>query len=120
MSEDVPLFAGYEPPEPDPIEVLSPDRRRTQRQASLIKAGKHPQGSKILHPAADRTRTASSGKRDPFTCGSCAFRMLGGGSWFPKCVHPTYGNTSHSAASDNRAWWPACSAYAAVGGQGVS
>ena len=111
MSDDVPLFPGYEPPEPEPVEQLSPDRRRTERQASLIAAGRHPQGSRVLHPDADRTRTAKSSKTDPLTCGTCVFRARGDGSWFPKCVHPSYGNTSHSAASDNRAWWPACTAH---------
>lgn len=36
------LFEGYEPAEPVPVEVLSPDRRRTQRQADAIAAGHHP------------------------------------------------------------------------------
>lgn len=111
---DVPLFPGYEPTDPEPADTnLSAGRRRTLRQAETIAAGRHPQGTKILHADADRTRTRTSGssRKTPLTCGSCLFRATADGSWYPKCVHPVWGNTSHSEASDNRAWWPACTAY---------
>lgn len=39
--EDVPLFAGYEPPSREPEPDLSPDQRRTKRQADLIAIARH-------------------------------------------------------------------------------
>ena len=131
MSET--LFPGYDPP-PTPVEEpLSADRRRTKRQAELIAAGIHPLTKKPLHPLASRHRDASSPKADPFTCGSCWFRQAleYHGRSYPKCVLPgsvrayrkredgTWGwetvegapRATHSAASDVRAWWPACTDY---------
>jgi hypothetical protein len=123
--EDVPLFGGYEPPAPESIEKLSADRRRTQRQAENIAAGIHPLTKGPLHPLASRNRDADSPKRDPFTCGSCRFREspeYHNKAW-PKCFLPNpaygadapfavlYSRVTHSAASDVRAWWPACTDY---------
>lgn len=118
---DVPLFAGFDTPrEPDP--QLSPDRRRTQRQADAIAVGRHPLTGQRLHPQASRHRDADSPKNDPFTCGSCRFREVIGyhSRSYAKCL---FGMTnemrylddspriSHSSATDVRAWWPACPDY---------
>jgi hypothetical protein len=132
--DDVPLFEGYEPPlPPDPEPPLSADRRRTKRQADDIAAGRHPLTRGPLHELASRHRDASSPKSDPFTCGSCYFREVLDyhNHSYPKCMVPgpqrvyrkgSDGNwrwetvegaprATHSAASDVRAWWPACTDY---------
>jgi hypothetical protein len=123
---DTPLFAGYEPPPaPEPVEQLSADRRRTQRQAQAIAAGIHPLTRRPIHPLASRHRDADAPKRDPFTCGSCYFREVikYHNRSFAKCMLPSplvgadassdriYSRATHSAASDVRAWWPACRDY---------
>lgn len=124
MSET--LFDGYEPPPaPEPEPTLSADQRRTKRQAEDIAAGIHPLTRQRIHPLASRYRDASAPKRDPFTCGSCYFREVV--TWrnrsYAKCIFPNplagadapasqiYNRASHSAASDVRAWWPACRDY---------
>ena len=102
------LFGGYEPPEPVPRPDkpdLSADRRRTLRQAADIKAGRHPLTRGPLHPAADRTAHRDDGKHLPYRCGSCVHRVDRG---WPKCDLSTM---TSSAASDVRAWWPACPQY---------
>lgn len=123
--EDTPLFDGYEPPESPTLDPsLSAGQRLTLRQAQDIATGVHPLTRGPLHPLASRERNASAPKADPFTCGSCWFR---GGQHhhdytYPKCYHP--GNLSadewetkgpprvtRGAASDVRAWWPACTDY---------
>lgn len=133
MSET--LFDGYEPaePMPDPYAGLSADQRRTKRQAANVAAGIHPLTRGPLHELASRHRDATSPKDDPFTCGSCWFRevLLYHNTSFPKCCLPgpervyckgpdgtwryeTVEGTpraTHSAASDVRAWWPACPDY---------
>jgi hypothetical protein len=105
------LFDGYEPMEPEPVEKVSADRRRTLRQAANIAAGIHPLTKGKLHARASRDRDASSPKTDPFTCGSCYFREVQQhrGKTYPKC---TFWDSSHSAATDVRAWWPACFCWA--------
>ncbi|HRD59358.1 hypothetical protein [uncultured Nocardioides sp.] len=125
MSET--LFDGYEPAEVIPEPKLSADRRRTKRQADNIAAGIHPLTGGPLHELASRHRDSSAPKADPFTCGSCKWREVlrhPHGKRFPKCVFPgnadaadyerpgwTPPRFSASAASDVRAWWPACRSY---------
>lgn len=138
MSET--LFEGYEP-EPVEVEVLSPDRRRTARQAAFVAAGVHPLTKGPLHPLASRHRDADAPKTDPFTCGSCAYRVVEKyhDRSYPKCLLPGtvrafrrqpdgewrhewvdgYPRVSNSAASDVRAWWPACPDYS-PGDNGLS
>lgn len=120
--EDVPLFAGYEPPPADVVEEMSADQRRTRRQATDVQNGIHPLTRGPIHPLASRHRDADAPKDDPFTCGSCYFRetLKNRSRAYPKC---TYGLTaemkyltdspriSSSAATDVRAWWPACRDY---------
>lgn len=106
---DQPLFGGYEPPR---AAQLSPDQRRTRRQAADIAAGRHPLTRHPLHPAADATRTATSPQDGTPTCGTCQFRGLIGhhAKAYPKCQRPGAVIT-HGAASDVRAWWPACGSW---------
>jgi hypothetical protein len=119
------------PPEPTRPD-LSPDQRRTLRQREDIAAKRHPLTRGPLHPfAAPEIASPDAEKGRPFTCGSCRFREV----WryhnrsYPKCVRDlTYGhhdssdvergvvalrNVSHGAATDVRAWWPACAGYEA-------
>lgn len=96
------LFPDLAPvpvPDAEPVEKLSADRRRTLRQRADIQRGRHPLTGSRLNPDPDAT------------CGNCRFRIVYGhhNRSYPKC---TYGDgmprASHSAASDVRAWWPAC------------
>ncbi len=134
MSET--LFDGYEPEvrEPRPSEdmTLSAGRRLTLRQAEMVADGIHPLTRGQLHPLASQHRDASAPKDDPFTCGSCRFRAVERyhNYTYPKCLLPgpvrAYvkrgdgwrwetvdgaPRATHSAASDVRAWWPACPDY---------
>jgi hypothetical protein len=120
---EVPLFAGYEPPPPPvPEPPLSADRRRTLRQAADVARGVHPLTRGRLHPEASREASKDDPRGLPYTCGSCRFREVipHHSRAFPKC---TFGVTSEtrywtdsprisaSAATDVRAWWPACVDY---------
>ena len=122
-SPDVPLFAGYEPPEPESTEELSAGQRLTRRQAANVAAGIHPLTRGRLHELASRHRDAKSPKNDPFTCGSCWFRevLRYHGKSYAKCMQGVENPTdqtkgrapyvTHSEATDVRAWWPACPNY---------
>ncbi len=116
----------------DLIAELSADRRRTMRQAQDVANGIHPLTREPIHPLASRHRDADAPKADPFTCGSCRFRevLRYRGKGYPKCVNPgdmsaeayeRHGpaTVSHSAATDVRAWWPACRDYS-PGDSGLS
>jgi hypothetical protein len=102
--------------EPTPVEEISAGRRRTIRQAEALRRGRHPLGLAVdvplrLHadapPPDDRT---APGPR----CKTCRFRevlVAYSGKHYPKCVRGRDGKTpyvSHGAATDCRAWWPAC------------
>lgn len=101
---------------PEP-EHLSADRRRTLRQARAVAAGVHPLGllfpSVRMHPDAARDATADDPKALPFRCGSCCLRQLAShhNRSHPKCTKDWPARASHSAATDVRAWWPACADY---------
>ena len=97
--------------EPDPARpgTLSADQRRTIRQARLLEAGLHPLAIVLpklaLHPDA-----APPGDRQApgLRCGSCARLFhrtdVSHAGGYAKCeLWPSRG-----AASDIRAWWPAC------------
>lgn len=85
------LFPGFEP---EPVEELSAGRRLTIRQHDDVERGVHPLMRGPLHADPEAT------------CGSCVHRIhRGHSSGYPKCDLTTM---SHSAASDVRAWWPAC------------
>lgn len=109
---DQPLFTGFELPGPEKTEQLSADQRRTIRQQQDVVNGRHPLTKGLLHPEASTQRSAASGSKDPFSCGTCVFRELHshGNRSYPKCSRfPAF--QTHSAATDVRAWWPACTGY---------
>lgn len=105
--------------------TLSPDRRRTARQAQAVVNGVHPLSLALrdpsirMHPDAPRGRTGEGPR-----CGSCWYRQLtstGSARDWPKC---TYGVENHTdqrpgraprmtrgAGTDVRGWWPACESY---------
>ena len=117
MSET--LFPGYEPEVREPEPDMSADRRRTKRQADAIAIGRHPLTGGVLHELASRHRDATSPKGDPFTCGSCWFREVVKyhDRSYAKCYFGVTNEdrraprVSNSAATDVRAWWPACPDY---------
>lgn len=114
------LFAGFEPdPVPHKDPDLSPDRRLTLRQQADIRSGIHPLTHGRLHDQGDRAATRENGSRKPLTCGTCVFRQLF--QWhnqtYPKCASHDRKYLKHSAATDVRAWWPACPNYLPSGGQ---
>ena len=90
-----------------PGEQISADRRRTLRQADDIAAGRHPLTRGRMHPdAASADDRFADGRR----CGNCRFRELledRRRTW-PKCVRGDGVYLTHGAATDVRAWWPAC------------
>lgn len=98
-------------PASEPAEQLSAGRRLTIRQRALIEAGIHPITKRRLHD-------------DPLRkCGNCAFRSTGNpqnGRSFPKCLYGKtgfgYPRATRGAASDVRAWWPACTEHEPLDG----
>jgi hypothetical protein len=113
----------------EPAENMSTDARRTVRQRRLIDAGLHPlmvtagysPSQARLHPnAAPEICSPDAPKGAPYTCGSCRFRQVL--RWhdrtYPKCIQEVEGTNlltapsiTHGAATDCRAWWPACRLY---------
>lgn len=81
----------------------STDRRRTAQQKRLIVAGIHPATSRPL---------LDDHEAGPVTCGDCvhAHRYAWHNRSFWKCDLHRLGE-SHSAASDIRKSWPACTLY---------
>lgn len=88
---------------PEPGEALSYGRRLTIRQADAIARGQHPLSIPL------RTHLPLLG--GDATCGGCAHRWAG---QYPKCTIGNYVRASHGAATDVRAWWPACRDFAAA------
>jgi hypothetical protein len=109
------LFPDLEPTPRPPVKPMSADRRRTQRQRDAVAAGVHP-----------LTRTKA--RPDLGTCGDCALRVVFGhhDRSYPKC---TVGAVldgperspgpymTNGAATDCRAWWPACDSFVAKDGR---
>lgn len=119
MTAPEPLFDGYDPP-PVPDETgMSADQRRTRRQADAVAAGCHPLALVFpdrvwMHPDADRTADRSDPPNLPLRCGSCIWRQsIQRANAYPKCFAQDGARFSHSAATDVRAWWPACTEYSA-------
>lgn len=112
MTADLSLFPDPVPmplSTAEPIEKLSPDRRRTLRQRGDVARGRHP-------------LTGSRLATDPESlCGNCRFRAVvrHHNRSYPKCFYEPAGwdvekmrgwpRVTHSTASDVRAWWPGCS-----------
>lgn len=100
------LLHAHLAPEP---EKLSADRRRTLRQRRDVNAGRHPLTETPTHPELG-------------TCGDCRFRaaIAGHTKSYPKCLWERdevddstprryrWPRVTSGAASDVRAWWPAC------------
>jgi len=105
---DEPALFDVDQPTPPPARE-SDGVRRTKRQAALLAAGQHPLTLALsrplrLHPeAAPYDDRQAPGRR----CGNCAFRQNNG--WgYPKCTFGDGARMSHGAATDVRAFWPAC------------
>lgn len=115
------LFDMEPVPASDPPAKISPDKRRTLRQAAAIRTGMHPLSLVLaglrLHPDAGRDpaeRTA--GPR----CGGCRFYGHYGHNSWQKCLHgydaSLAGTPAHrppprvsgGPVTDIRAWWPGC------------
>ncbi|RSD21977.1 DUF6011 domain-containing protein [Amycolatopsis eburnea] len=99
-----------------PPRKLSPDRRRTKRQAEAISLGYHPLGVALrvpipLHPAAAPVDRKAAGLR----CGSCLHRVAphrDTARVYPKCnFGGDWRRATGGAGTDVRAWWPACHDY---------
>lgn len=101
------------PPPPD-VDDRTADQRRRDRQMRELETGVHPITRRPLHPDAPPPGDQNAaGPR----CGACRHRVLvhhHDRSW-PKCwlgaTDDDLPYVTHGAASDVRAWWPACSAY---------
>jgi hypothetical protein len=115
-------------PIPNGATKLSPDRRRVLRQAEAMIRGGHPLAlvsrDVRVHPEADgRNATRDNAKQRPLRCGTCLFREVisSHGRGYPKCMWPgppdrprspfASPRFSHGAATDIRAWWPACTDF---------
>lgn len=121
---DLALF-DVDVPETAPAagEELSADRRRTQRQAALLAAGRHPLSAVARYDIRLHANAAPADDRSApgLRCGTCAHRVLA--RWhrrtYAKCAEGLKPDepldrglrASHGAASDCRAWWPACRDY---------
>jgi hypothetical protein len=119
---DVPDAPGPALPAPKESDTV----KRTRRQAAMLAAGIHPLSAVLsvklrLHPeAAPYGDSKAEGRR----CGNCRFREQTGnrGRTYPKCLIGWDGDprrepprASHGAATDCRAWWPACVDHQPVG-----
>ncbi|MFG3439900.1 hypothetical protein ACGF0J_21855 [Nonomuraea sp. NPDC047897] len=108
MSE-LPLLEG---PASAPAPTASPesaDRARTRRQRELLAAGRHPLTAVLTRPLRLHAEAAPADDRQApgRRCGGCRFRQTSG--WgFPKCMFGDGIRASRGAATDCRAWWPAC------------
>lgn len=98
-AEQPSLFPDLVPIEPEPVERLSPDRRRTARQKAMVAAGVHPLTGTPVNPAG--------------TCGGCAHRYLRADAArpFPKCAGWGGRYETRGPGTDVRAWWPACEQF---------
>lgn len=97
-------------PEPSPVfeaPKRSVGQRLTERQAKDIKAGIHPLTGSMIHDLADTTARRSDPPNLMYRCGSCVHRVLmrHHDYTYPKCDLTVM---THGAATDVRAWWPAC------------
>lgn len=106
---DLPSWATIEP---EPIEKVSADRRRTLRQAAVLARGYHPLGVKLHAQAAPVDDRRAPGRR----CGNCRFHSSDGvggvAGTYPKCFWGAdergAPRASRGPATDCRAWWPGC------------
>jgi hypothetical protein len=121
-------------PHDPPAPRLSPDRRRTQRQAEILAARHHPLTLALGHPIRLHPDAPPVDDRDAPgpRCGTCWYRRTAAyhRRVYPKCWYPGaagadeverrgYPRVSHGAGTDVRAWWPACADYS-PGDSGLS
>lgn len=106
---------------PEPLDTLSAGRRLTLRQQHYLDRGFHPLGGRLHAEAAPHGDKTMPGRR----CGNCWYRErveTNGNRRWPKCLaevppsffmvgRPYIDRLSRSAASDCRAWWPACTLH---------
>lgn len=106
---------------PEAAPGLSADRRRTLRQTATLMSGRHPLGGRLHPEAAPVDDRLAPGRR----CGNCWYRRLiytNGNKLWPKChvdqTNPTDADPrpvslriTAGAATDCRAWWPACTQH---------
>ena len=117
------LFDMDPVPQPEPEPPVSATVRRTRRQAAMLARDVHPLASPLGYPLRLHAEAAPAGDRQApgRRCGNCRFRQVLGhhDRSYPKCMTPglasgeTYEmlgppRVSHGAATDVRAWWPAC------------
>lgn len=131
MSEPNPDGALFDMNPAPPPEKLSRDRRRTARQAEVIRTGMHPLSLALsplrLHPDAARDpddRTAPGPR-----CGTCQFIARYGKHSYLKCLRgydPAKAGTPQwkppplvtaGPGTDLRAWWPACEHWQPAGAE---
>jgi hypothetical protein len=108
VSDDPAGLFDAEPYQVTPAPPPGADGRRTLRQADVLATGYHPVSRLKLHPDAPPVEDrAAPGPR----CGDCAhlFRKVMGSTYL-KCGP----NATGGAATDLRAWWPACAAWKAA------
>ena len=88
------LFDLTDLPEPDPVEKISAERRRTMRQHAALERGEHPLMGGLLR------------QRPGETCGTCDHHVIQGGTSgrYHKCALRNTGGP----ATDIRVSWPGC------------
>jgi hypothetical protein len=100
--------------------TLTPDQKRTRRQAQAVAVGAQPLGLAfrrmliLRHPDTQgQTYTRDDPRGRPLTCGTCEHRQplpYQGRSW-PKCFARGGRRVTRGPGTDVRAWWPACTLY---------
>jgi hypothetical protein len=107
------MDALFDAPTPAPQAEESEGVRRTRRQHEHLAAGLHPLTLILTRPLRlhDGAAPADDAQADGHRCGGCAHRThtSHNGRRYPKCGIP--GRISSGAATDCRAWWPACVDY---------
>lgn len=107
------LFDGYDVEPAADGQPQSADRRRTARQHQQVAAGIHPLTGEKTRP-------------DFGTCGTCVPRSAAfSAQGYPKCTRGAQLGRrpfragpymTHGAATDCRAWWPACPSHQPASG----
>jgi hypothetical protein len=103
----------------EPAEKLSADRRRTLRQADALARGRHPLELALGFPLGLHAQAAPADDRTApgLRCRTCRFRevLTHNDGRFPKCLYAAtekqQPRVTRGAATDVRAWWPACRDY---------
>ncbi len=99
----------------DDVSPLSAQRRRTARQLRTLQEGFHPLGlNTFMLPLHADAAPANDRHAPGLRCGTCLFRRVNHRG-YPKCGFGANNRgmprATHGAATDVRAWWPACRDY---------